>query len=109
MCGLRAADGECERSVSQQLSTMPSWLYKGGANISDLPSDPWHYPSGDMAYYSAKGTQLVDESCAAMARYAARFTGWYTAGGYTDECGKYHKSGYYYNVRVSSPHHPSRP
>ena len=22
----------------------------------------------------------------------------YTAGGYTDECGKYHKSGYHYNV-----------
>jgi hypothetical protein len=85
VCGERAADGQCEHSVSQQLSTMPSWLYKGGANISDLPADPWQYPSGNMGYYSEKGTQLVDESCAAMARYAARFTGWYTAGGYTDE------------------------
>eukprot|EP01047_Picozoa_sp_COSAG01_P048682 COSAG01_NODE_4762_length_4758_cov_2.512127_7_plen_76_part_00 len=50
-----------------------------------------------MGFYSAKGGQLVDESCGAMARYAARFTGWYTAGGYTDECGKEHRSGLRYN------------
>ena len=71
-------------------------LYQGGANISDLPADPWQYPSGNMGYYSDKGSQLVDGTCAAMGRYAARFTGWYTAGGFTDECGKKHVSGYHY-------------
>ena len=72
-------------------------LYQGGANISDLPADPWQYPSGNMGFYSDKGSQLVDGTCAAMGRYAARFTGWYTAGGFTDECGKKHVSGHHYN------------
>ena len=32
-----------------------------------------------------------------MARFAARFVGWYTAGGFVDECGAEHKSGFHYN------------
>jgi hypothetical protein len=30
VCGPDAAAGGCERSVVQQLSTMPSYMYKGG-------------------------------------------------------------------------------
>ncbi len=32
-----------------------------------------------------------------MARYAARYVGWYTAGGFTDECGKRHTSNLHYD------------
>ena len=32
-----------------------------------------------------------------MARFAARFVGWYTSGGFVDECGAEHKSGFHYN------------
>ena len=32
-----------------------------------------------------------------MARFAARFVAWYTAGGFTDECGGVHTSGLHYN------------
>ena len=28
-------------SVIQQLSTMPSWMYEGGMNIDDVPSNPY--------------------------------------------------------------------
>lgn len=41
VCGLKAADGHCDHSVSQQLSTMPGWMYVGGTNLSDVPEDPW--------------------------------------------------------------------
>jgi len=94
VCGERAADGECKHSVSQQLSTMPAWLYQGPQ--PSPPADPWQYPSGSLGAYSM-GSLLVDQSCGEMARFAARFVGWYTAGGFKDECGGVHKSGLYYN------------
>eukprot|EP00666_Eupelagonemidae_sp_cell4sb_P002737 gene2737-7990_t len=49
-----------------------------------------------MGYYS-QGQKLVDQTCGEMARYAARFVGWYTAGGFADECGTRHESGLHYN------------
>ena len=35
----------------------------------------------------ANGGALVDKSCQQMARYMGRLVGWYTAGGFEDECG----------------------
>jgi hypothetical protein len=32
-----------------------------------------------------------------MARYMGRLVGWYTAGGFTDECGHFHESGLHYD------------
>ena len=96
VCGEAAADGKCKHSVSQQLSTMPSWIYHNGTNLSTVPDDPWQYPSGSLGYYAA-GQLLIDQSCKEMARFAGRFVGWYTAGGFVDECGGEHHSGLYYN------------
>jgi hypothetical protein len=41
--------------------------------------------------------ELVDTSCGSMARYMGRLVGWYTAGGFTDECGHFHESGLHYD------------
>lgn len=100
-CGPRAAKGECwqGRSVVPQLSTMPAWLYApdGRNRTSQIPRDPWTFPSGQFDFYLVKGKPLHDPSCEAMARYAARYVGWYTAGGFVDECGTEHKSGLFYD------------
>ena len=94
VCGPGAADGACERSVVQQLSTMPSWLFVDGYDYTKLPADPWNTPDPFDVYTA--GSALKDPSCAEMARYFARLAGWYTAGGFHDECGHWHASGLRY-------------
>ena len=98
VCGPRAAQGECAggRSVIPQLSTMPVWLFKPDGKDRTPPIDPWEYVEGDMEYYVTTAP-LVDPTCGAMARYAARYVAHYTAGGHTDECGVFHASGLHYN------------
>ena len=100
VCGPKAADGECEGglSVVPQLSTMPDWMYESdGINRTALmPGDPWQYPSDKFDYYLVKGKALRDPTCKEMARYAARLVGWYTKGGFTDECGVRHNSKWRY-------------
>eukprot|EP01052_Picozoa_sp_SAG31_P012016 SAG31_NODE_692_length_12772_cov_15.543044_15_plen_79_part_00 len=73
VCGPHAATGQCDgnRSVIPQLSTMPSWLYRGAKNYS-FAGDPWSYPRG-FSEYEQKRVPLKDPSCRAMARYAARY------------------------------------
>jgi len=68
-------------------------------NVSTLPRDPWQYPPGPLGYYmnNVSYTPLRDPSCREMARYAARYVGWFTAGGFVDECGVQHKSGLHYS------------
>ena len=99
-CGPGAASGRCHggRKVVPQLCTMPDWLFEDdGRNRSRLmPADPWAYPDGQMFYYPVRGTPLRDASCAEMGRYAARYVGWYTKGGFVDECGVRHVSGLHY-------------
>ena len=99
VCGPRAAAGECAggHSVVPQLSTMPAWLYEPDGKNRTPPADPWTYPRDGMADYVVRGQPLVDASCGAMARYAARYVAHYTAGGHTDECGSFRPSGLYYN------------
>ena len=99
VCGPDAVSGKCKHSVAQQISTMPSWLYVGGINASDLPADPWQYHGMDT--YNA-GIALVDETCKAMAGYMARVVSHYTSGGFHDECGHWHPSGLHYNWTVLS-------
>eukprot|EP01043_Picozoa_sp_COSAG02_P045893 COSAG02_NODE_4242_length_5594_cov_2.769063_4_plen_715_part_00 len=99
VCGPDAVSGKCKHSVAQQISTMPSWLYVGGINASDLPADPWQYHGMDT--YNA-GTALVDETCKAMAGYMARVVSHYTNGGFHDDCGHWHASGLHYKWKVLS-------
>ena len=101
VCGPGAAMGSCEHSVAQQLSTMPSWLYKGGYPIPAgvIPDDPWQFKK--FSAYNI-GTELVDETCVDMAKYMARLVGHYTQGGHNDTCGHWHPSGFFYNWTVLS-------
>jgi Glycosyl hydrolases family 39 len=73
-------------------STIPQWMYKSDKPIS-YPADPdqvtWDYE---------QGTELRDPSCKEVADYYARLMGWYTQGGFTDELGKRHESGYHYAI-----------
>jgi hypothetical protein len=114
VCGPNAAKGTCTHSVAQQLSTMPSWLYVGGFPADRLDKDPWAYCGGagdnctageetgsSYKFYEA-GSALVDETCQSMARHVARVVGWYTAGGFRDECGHRHASGLHYNWTILS-------
>ena len=107
VCGPNAAAGECAGglSVAPQLSTMPMWLYQpdGINRTRDFPeSTPWQYVPGHLSHFAAHGTPLRDPTCKDMAAYAARYVGWYTAGGFTDECGVQHTSGLYYNWPILS-------
>jgi len=96
-CGPHAKDGVCRegRSVVPQLSTMPEWLYEsdGKNRTAMIPADVWTFPSGQFDFYVVHGKPLKDPTCVQMAQYAARYVGWYTAGGFTDECGVFHSSG----------------
>ena len=95
VCGDGAAQGSCRRSVIMQVSTMPSWMYVGGMHLSDVPADPWVPTRGHKDY--AQGSALIDPTCEQMARHVGRVVGWYTAGGFRDECGHWHESGLRYH------------
>ena len=75
VCGPHAAQGACEHSVAQQLSTMPAWMYKRGLPLKDVPTNPWVPTHGHKDY--AQGGELVDPSCEQMARHFGRVVGWY--------------------------------
>lgn len=79
-------------SVILNFSTIPQWMYKTEAPVP-YPSDPdqvtWDYE---------KGTDLRDPSGKEVAAYYARLLSWYTKGGFTDEVGKRHESGYHYSI-----------
>jgi hypothetical protein len=79
-------------SVVMNFSTIPEWMYKTDKPVP-YPDDPdqvvWNYE---------QGTELRDPSYKQVADYYARLLSWYTKGGFTDEAGKYHKSGYHYSI-----------
>ena len=99
-CGAEAVNGACKRSVVQQLSTMPSWMFKSGyctdGSASCLPAYPWNSTTKIGGKYGNQGSELVDGSCGQVARYIGRLVGHYTAGGHHDECGHWHASGLHY-------------
>ena len=73
-------------------STIPQWMYKTDKPVA-YPADPtqvsWDYE---------QGTELRDPTMKEVAQYYARLLAWYTQGGFTDEFGKRHESGYHYSV-----------
>ena len=79
-------------SVVLNFSTIPQWMYKTDKRIS-YPDDPnkavWDYE---------QGTELRDHTFQEVADYYARLLSWYTKGGFTDEYGKRHESGYHYSI-----------
>jgi len=79
-------------SVILNFSTIPQWMFKTDKPVA-YPSDPdqvtWDYE---------QGTELRDPTFKEVADYYARLLSWYTRGGFTDELGKRHDSGYQYSV-----------
>ncbi len=76
------------------IGTIPRWMF----NVLpvDLPSDP----GASFYAYSAgtSGELLKDPSGKQFADFQVRIFQWYTQGGFTDEIGKFHKSGHHYKI-----------
>lgn len=85
---LAATEGH---STVINFSTIPAWMFKTAKPVT-YPANPhqvdWNY---------TQGTQLVDPSGKQLGDYYARLVSWYTKGGFTDENGKWHESGYHYH------------
>ena len=75
-------------------STMPAWLFKTDKSVT-YPADPnqpvWNY---------TQGTELRDPTGKEMGDYYERLVSWYVDGGFTDENGVRHESGYHYKFPV---------
>jgi Glycosyl hydrolases family 39 len=75
-------------------STIPAWLFKTDKPVT-YPDDPnqvdWHY---------TQGTELRDPSGKELGAYYARLVSWYVDGGFTDEDGVRHESGYHYKLPI---------
>lgn len=73
-------------------STVPAWMYETTKPVT-VPDDPdqvdWDY---------TQGTTLRDPSRKELADYYARLVSWYTQGGFTDELGVRHMSGYHFSI-----------
>jgi len=73
-------------------STIPTWLFKTDKPIT-YPDDPnkpfWDY---------TQGSELRDPSGKELGDYYARLVSWYANGGFTDENGGRHDSGYHYKI-----------
>jgi hypothetical protein len=84
---LAATEGH---STIINFSTIPAWMFKTDQPVK-YPEDPnqvfWHY---------TQGTELRDPTGKELGDYFGRLVSWYTKGGFTDENGKKHESGYHY-------------
>ena len=78
-------------SVVMNFSTIPVWMFKTDSLV--------HYPHNpDSAFWSYnQGSEFRDTTLKELAGYYVRLFSWYTKGGFTDELGAFHKSGYFYN------------
>ena len=79
-------------SVILNFSTIPQWMYKTDKPVA-YPADP-----AQVTWDYEQGTELRDPSMKEVADYYARLISWYTKGGFTDEAGKHHESGYHYPI-----------
>ena len=95
-------------STIVNFSTIPAWMFKTDKPVK-YPSDPnqvfWDY---------TQGTELRDPTGKELTGYYERLASWYVRGGFTDENGKRHDSGYHYKLpywevlnEIDSEHHTS--
>ncbi len=80
--------------VVMNFSTMPAWLFKTPSPVT-YPKDPnqpyWNY---------TQGTVLNDPSGKQLGDYYRRLASWYVDGGFVDEDGVRHNSGYHYKIAI---------
>jgi len=88
---IAATDGH---PTVMNFSTIPAWLFKTDKPVT-YPTDPnkvdWNY---------TQGTELRDPTGKELGDYYARLVSWYVNGGFTDEDGARHTSGYHYKFPV---------
>jgi len=76
------------------IGTIPRWMFR--VPEVKVPTDPaatfYSYTEG------TSGDKLKDPTGKQFAEYQARIYEWYTKGGFTDEIGRYHKSGYHFKI-----------
>ncbi|MGB7546293.1 MAG: glycosyl hydrolase family 39 [Terracidiphilus sp.] len=75
-------------------STIPAWLFKTDKPVT-YPADP-----NEVTWTYTQGTELGDPSGKELGDYYARLVSWYVKGGFTDENGARHESGYHYKLPV---------
>jgi len=78
--------------VILNFSTIPQWMFKTDKPVT-YPADP-NQPVWDYT----QGTEFRDPSLKEVGDYYGRLFSWYTQGGFTDEVGKRHESGYHYSI-----------
>jgi hypothetical protein len=78
--------------VILNFSTIPEWMYNTAKPVS-VPQNPdsvvWDY---------TQGTEPRDSTLKEIGDYYSRLYSWYTKGGFTDELGKRHESGYHFDI-----------
>jgi hypothetical protein len=81
-------------STVMNFSTIPAWMFKTDQPVK-YPDDPnqvfWDY---------TKGTEIRDPTGKELGDYYGRLVSWYTKGGFTDENGQRHESGYHYKFPI---------
>jgi hypothetical protein len=75
-------------------STIPAWIFKTDKPVP-YPAEP-----NQVTWDYTQGTELRDSSGKELGDYYSRLVGWYVNGGFTDENGVRHQSGYHYKFPV---------
>jgi hypothetical protein len=75
-------------------STTPEWMWKSDKPVI-YPAD-----SNKVFWDYTQGTELRDPTGRELGDYYARLVSWYVNGGFTDENGVRHNSGYHYKLPV---------
>jgi hypothetical protein len=87
-------DATAGHPVVVNFSTIPQWMFQTGLPVS-YPSDPdqevWDYE---------QGSALRDPTCKELGDYYNRLVSWYVDGGFIDENGVQHESGYHYQFPI---------
>jgi hypothetical protein len=86
-----ATDGH---STVMNFSTIPQWMFKTDKPVP-YPADP-----DEVAWHYEQGTELRDPSMKELGDYYNRLVSWYVDGGFTDENGVKHTSGYHYKFPI---------
>ena len=73
-------------------STIPTWLFKTDSPVK-YPQDPYQ-----VTWDYTQGSDLKDPTGKQLGDYYARLVSWYVKGGFTDENGVRHNSGYHYRL-----------
>jgi hypothetical protein len=79
-------------STIVNFSTTPAWLYRTARPVT-YPAD-----ANQVDWDYTQGTDLVDPTGAQLGAYYARLVSWYMQGGFTDENGVRHTSGYHFSI-----------